>query len=67
MIGIVYFGGSITDSADTAIKVATSAGTIVGQLGFGIIADLLGRKRIVSNSILPLVEMKQFADSDFSL
>ena len=47
MLGVVYFGGKITSEADTAIKVATSAGTVVGQLGFGMIADLFGRQRIV--------------------
>ena len=49
MLGIVYYGGKITTEADTAIKVATSAGTVVGQLGFGMIADLFGRQRIVSD------------------
>jgi len=47
MLGIVYFGGKITDEADTALKLATSSGTVVGQLSFGLIADVFGRKRIV--------------------
>jgi MFS family permease len=47
MIGIVYYGGSIPSDSDTAIKVATSAGTVIGQLGFGALADLVGRKRMV--------------------
>jgi MFS family permease len=47
MLGIVYFGGTITSEADTAIKVATSAGTVVGQVGFGALADIVGRKRMV--------------------
>ena len=50
MIGIVYFGGSIPSDSDTAIKVATSAGTVIGQLGFGALADLVGRKRMVGAS-----------------
>lgn len=44
MMGLVYWGtGSIAERADTAIKVSTSAGTVVGQLGFGWLADVLGR------------------------
>jgi PHS family inorganic phosphate transporter-like MFS transporter len=47
MLGIVYFPGSrrkgvMPTSSDTAIKVATSAGTVVGQLVFGALADHLG-------------------------
>jgi MFS transporter, PHS family, inorganic phosphate transporter len=48
MIGIVYFGGTIPPDSDTAIKVATSGGTVLGQLGFGALADLFGRKKMVS-------------------
>jgi hypothetical protein len=35
-------------NSDTAIKVATSGGTVVGQLGFGALADIVGRKKMVS-------------------
>ena len=43
MLGIVYFPGvgTMPTTSDTAIKLATSAGTVVGQLGFGIAADLV--------------------------
>ncbi len=45
--GIVFWQGtshegSIPDSASTAIKVATSGGTVLGQVGFGWLADVLG-------------------------
>lgn len=51
MLGVVYWqntsaAGAIPQSADTAIKVATSGGTVVGQLGFGWLADMVGRKRM---------------------
>ena len=42
MLGVVFWEnakshpGKIPSQADTAIKVATSAGTVVGQVGFGI-------------------------------
>lgn len=43
MLGIVYFPGVgvMPTKSDTAIKLATSAGTVIGQLGFGIAADLV--------------------------
>ena len=46
MLGIVYSNGTLETPQDTAIKVATSAGTVIGQLGFGALADVVGRKRL---------------------
>ena len=48
MIGYVYFPetGALPSAADTAIKISTSAGTVLGQLGFGFLADHLGRKKV---------------------
>ena len=48
MLGIVYwvgtdFAGSIPQSSSTAIKVATSGGTVIGQVGFGWLADVVGK------------------------
>ena len=45
MLGIVYWQGtehegSIPTTSDTAIKVATSGGTVLGQVGFGWLADM---------------------------
>lgn len=45
MIGVVYFGQNIPASADTALKASTSGGTVIGQLFFGWLADIVGRKR----------------------
>lgn len=44
MLGIVYFPGvgTMPTSSDTAIKLATSAGTVIGQFGFGALADIVG-------------------------
>ncbi|KAK8033379.1 phosphate transport protein [Apiospora marii] len=41
MLGIVYYPstGTMPASSDNAIKLATSAGTVIGQLGFGYLAD----------------------------
>ncbi len=44
MLGIVYYPGvgTMPTTSDTAIKLATSAGTVIGQLGFGSLADIVG-------------------------
>lgn len=43
MLGIVYYPGvgKMPTTSDTAIKLATSAGTVVGQFGFGALADIV--------------------------
>ncbi|KAK0941604.1 acid phosphatase pho5 [Friedmanniomyces endolithicus] len=60
LLGIVYFqgkknGGAIPTSADTAIKVATSGGTVLGQLGFGILADIVGRKKMYGLELIIII------------
>jgi PHS family inorganic phosphate transporter-like MFS transporter len=42
-------------NSDTAIKVATSGGTIVGQLGFGALADIVGRKRMYGLELIVII------------
>lgn len=50
MLGLVYWqtshNGMMPSNSETAIKVATSSGTVIGQLVFGYMADWLGRKRM---------------------
>jgi MFS transporter, PHS family, inorganic phosphate transporter len=47
MLGYVYYpNGQLPNSADTAIKIASSVGTVIGQLVFGAFSDFLGRKRM---------------------
>lgn len=56
MLGIVYFPqGKIPQKADTAIKVATSCGTVAGQLGFGWLADVIGRKKIYGLELMIII------------
>ncbi|ORY11515.1 major facilitator superfamily domain-containing protein [Clohesyomyces aquaticus] len=59
MLGIVYWqdsnGGVMPHGADTAIKVATSAGAILGQFVFGFLADLLGRKRMYGVELMIII------------
>ncbi|KAM4058635.1 major facilitator superfamily protein [Hirsutella rhossiliensis] len=57
MLGIVYYPGSgvMPANSDNAIKLATSAGTVVGQLGFGYLADVVGRKRIYGLELIVII------------
>ncbi|KAL2000601.1 hypothetical protein VTN02DRAFT_2867 [Thermoascus thermophilus] len=61
MLGVVYWQdaktgtGKIPSSADTAIKVSTSGGTVVGQLFFGWLADIIGRKRMYGVELMIII------------
>lgn len=57
MLGIVYYPGTgkMPTSSDNAIKLATSAGTVIGQLVFGFLADLLGRKRMYGLELIVII------------
>lgn len=47
MLGFVYYDkDKLPTTADTLIKVMTSVGTLFGQIFFGAMADLVGRKRM---------------------
>ena len=47
LIGYVYTkSGTLPSSIDTALKISTSSGNVIGQVGFGTLADHLGRKKI---------------------
>ncbi|RPA87788.1 phosphate permease [Ascobolus immersus RN42] len=56
MLGYVFWPtGKIPEHADTAIKVSTSVGTIVGQLGFGWAADVVGRKKMYGLELMVII------------
>lgn len=64
MLGVVYWQetgkphnkpGIIPEHSDTAIKVATSGGTVLGQVGFGALADLVGRKRMYGLELILII------------
>ena len=58
MLGIVFWPqtkGVMPTSSDTAIKVATSGGTVIGQLGFGALADVIGRKRMYGVELIIII------------
>ncbi|SAM00324.1 hypothetical protein [Absidia glauca] len=58
MIGFVYWhesGNKTPANVDTAIKVACSVGTVVGQLAFGYLADRVGRKRMYGVELIIII------------
>ena len=59
MLGVVYWSksnkGVIPQSSDTAIKVATSGGTVLGQVGFGYLADVVGRKKMYGLELILII------------
>ncbi|CAG8951699.1 hypothetical protein HYFRA_00005499 [Hymenoscyphus fraxineus] len=60
MLGVVFWQnpkakGVIPPNSDTAIKVATSGGTVLGQLGFGYLADVVGRKKMYGLELILII------------
>lgn len=56
MLGIIYFnGGALPADLDLGIKVAASVGTFMGQIGFGYLADRLGRKRMYGIELMIII------------
>ena len=48
---IVCSGGKLSANQDLGVKVATPVGTLMGQLLFGWLADVVGRKKMCKRSI----------------
>lgn len=49
MLGMAFWkstGGVIPSNVQIALKAATSGGTVIGQIGFGWLADMLGRRKM---------------------
>ncbi|KAL7273946.1 Inorganic phosphate transporter pho84 [Rhizina undulata] len=56
MLGLVYWeSGTIPSNSDTAIKVSTSGGTVIGQLLFGWLADVVGRKKMYGLELMVII------------
>ncbi|KAI8075169.1 phosphate:H+ symporter [Gongronella butleri] len=58
MLGFVYYADNknkVPSNIDTAIKVSCSAGTVVGQLLFGWLADRVGRKRMYGVELIIII------------
>ncbi|EIN10015.1 phosphate permease [Punctularia strigosozonata HHB-11173 SS5] len=58
MLGYVYgpgHAGALIANQDLGIKVATPCGTLVGQLLFGWLADIVGRKRMYGIELMIII------------
>ncbi|KAK6456880.1 inorganic phosphate transporter [Scheffersomyces xylosifermentans] len=55
MLSYVYWKGKIPDSTTTLLKVSTSVGTVIGQVGFGTMADVVGRKAIYGLELIVMI------------
>lgn len=55
MTYVFWENGDIPSSIETLLKVSTSVGTVIGQFGFGIMADILGRKKIYGMELIVMI------------
>jgi PHS family inorganic phosphate transporter-like MFS transporter len=56
MLGYVYgAGGKLSVNQDLGVKVATPVGTLVGQLLFGWLADVVGRKKMYGVELMIII------------
>ncbi|KAG0368464.1 Inorganic phosphate transporter pho84 [Gamsiella multidivaricata] len=58
MLGFVYFshtGNTLPADVDLGLKISASVGTFFGQIGFGYLADKLGRKRMYGVELLIII------------
>lgn len=62
MLGVAFWqkvggknAGKIPSSSDTAIKISTASGNVIGQLLFGWLADRVGRKRMYGLELIIMI------------
>ncbi|KAH7591637.1 Major facilitator superfamily (MFS) profile [Nakaseomyces glabratus] len=55
MMSYVFWQGNMPNSTQTLLKVSTSVGTVIGQLGFGTMADIVGRKKIYGLELIVMI------------
>ena len=65
ILGMVYWqqtdSGELPTNVSTALKAATSGGAVLGQIGFGWLADVIGRRKMygVELAIIILATLAQ--------
>lgn len=56
MMSYVYWeNANVPAATSTLIKASTSVGTVIGQLGFGFLADYVGRKKIYGTELIVMI------------
>ncbi|KAG0206254.1 Inorganic phosphate transporter pho84 [Mortierella sp. NVP41] len=58
MLGFVYYAAddnAVPAEIDLGLKIAASIGTFIGQIGFGYLADRLGRKRMYGVELVIII------------
>ncbi|QLG72223.1 hypothetical protein HG535_0C05770 [Zygotorulaspora mrakii] len=55
MMTYVFWGGNIPSSTSTLLRVSTSVGNVIGQITFGTLADVLGRKKIYGIELIIVI------------
>ncbi|CCK71410.1 phosphate transporter PHO84 KNAG_0G03530 [Huiozyma naganishii CBS 8797] len=55
MMAYVFWYGNMPSSTQTLLKVSTSVGTVIGQVGFGTLADVVGRKKIYGTELIVMI------------
>lgn len=55
MIAYVYWPDDVSTTRLSLINIATLAGTAVGQVFFGILADKIGRKKVYGAELLVVI------------
>lgn len=60
MMAYVFWAGSMPSSTTTLLKVSTSVGTVIGQVSFGTLADVIGRKKIYGVELIIMIAATVF-------
>jgi PHS family inorganic phosphate transporter-like MFS transporter len=58
MLGISFWqsdGSIVPTNVQTAVKAATSGGAVIGQLGFGWLADVIGRRKMYGVELATII------------
>lgn len=46
ILGIIYYNGTMPHNYETALSIVTLGGSIIGQVFFGLGADIWGRRKM---------------------
>jgi MFS transporter, PHS family, inorganic phosphate transporter len=55
MLGIIYYGDNMLHNYEVALWIVTFGGPIIGQIGFGLGADIRGRRKMYSCELILII------------